>query len=181
MTPILSPRHPWRLQFSEIPLPAMLPRESDVVHVSMGLGMAALDAMIDFENRVGPLLCCITHRRLLVPVDSGAASLWRASHSVCDTGLTLRCSRQGPPSMCHDRFWVMPPQPRAYSTTDPMTFHHRLSLARSQMRDSSRLGHGPHAIGGSDLPSTFTVQHEPFLAPPEHPQRVSAATSFVGI
>ncbi|MEV8033608.1 hypothetical protein [Streptomyces sp. NPDC086182] len=136
MTPLLSTRHAWRLHLSEAPLPPMLPHETDVVRVGMGLGMAALDAMIDSGNRVGPLLCCITHRRLLVPVESGTAYRWKAAHSVCDTGPSLRCSRQGAQSACHHRFWVAPPESRAYPTTDPRSLHDRLSLVRSHMRNA---------------------------------------------
>lgn len=138
MTLLLSTRHPWRLHLSEAPLPAMLPPETDVVRVSMGLGMAALDVMIDSGNEVGPLLCCITHRRLLVPVEAGTADLWKAAHSVCDTGPSLQCSRQGAQSVCHHRFWVAPPESRAYPTTDPRTLHDRLSLVRAQLRHADR-------------------------------------------
>jgi hypothetical protein len=116
----------------------MLPRETDVVRVSMGLGMAALDAMIDSGYRVGPLLCCITHQRLLVPVESGTAHQWSAAHSVCDTGPSLQCSRQATESVCHHRFWVAPPESRAHPTTDPRILHDRLSLVRAQMRNVGR-------------------------------------------
>ncbi|MGW0538040.1 hypothetical protein [Streptomyces sp. NPDC003032] len=144
MTALQSTRHSWRLHLSEVPLPAMLPREVDVVRVSMGLGMVALDAMIDDGHQVGPLLCCITHRRLLVPVKSGIASLWSAPHSVCDMGRSLQCAAYGPQVVCQGRFWVIPPEPRAYPTTDPWVLHHCLCLARAQMRN---VGKQPAAIG----------------------------------
>jgi hypothetical protein len=135
MTPLLSTRHPWRLQFGEVPPPFTLPPDLDVVRVSMGLGMAALDEMIDCGNQVGPLLCCMTHRRLLVPVSSGTAEVWRAAHSTCEPGLSLRCSPQGPESLCHHRFWVAPPVSLAYPTTDAMVLHDSLSLMRARMRN----------------------------------------------
>ncbi|MET7606242.1 hypothetical protein ABZS96_27765 [Streptomyces avermitilis] len=139
MTPLLSTRHPWRLQFGEAPAPFMLPPELDVVRVSMGLGMAALDEMIDCGNRVGPLLCCMTHRRLLVPVSSGTAHVWRAAHSACEPGPSLLCSPQGPPrSLGHNRFWVAPPESLAYPTTDAVVLHDSLSLMRARMRNVTR-------------------------------------------
>ncbi|MFF4755278.1 hypothetical protein ACWD5R_41015 [Streptomyces sp. NPDC002514] len=145
MTALLSSRHTWRLHLSEAPLPAMLSRETDVVHVGMGLGMAALDAMIDAGKRVGPLLCCIAHRQLRVPVESGTADLWWAPHSVCEAGQSLRCSEYGARSGCQNRFWVIPPEPRACPTTDPGILHDRLSLVRAQLRDADRYPMGLRA------------------------------------
>lgn len=139
MTPLLSTRHPWRLHFGETPLPPMLPRTTDTVRVSMGLGMATLDTMLDSGHRVGPLLCCITHRSLLVPVVSGTAHLWGAAHSVCDAGPSLQCSPQGAPqSSSHSRFWAVPPDPVAHPTTDAAVLHDSLSLMRARMRDVAR-------------------------------------------
>lgn len=135
MTPLLSTRHPWRLQFGEVPPPFTLPPDLDVVRVSMGLGMAALDEMIDCGNQVGPLLCCMTHRRLLVPVSSGTADVWRAAHSTCEPGPSLRCSPQGPQSLCHHRFWAAPPVSLAYPTTDAVVLHDSFSLMRARMRN----------------------------------------------
>lgn len=137
MTPLLSTRHSWRLHFSETP-PPDLPRDYDVVRVSMGLGMSAIDHLVETGAAVGPLLCCLAHRMLLVPVEFGTAALWGAAHSFCDTGPSLRCSRQGAQSVCHHRFWVAPPESRAYATTDPRTLHDCLSLVRSQMRNAGR-------------------------------------------
>lgn len=137
-TPLLSSRHPWRLHLTETP-PTALPREYDVVRVSMGLGMSAIDQLVETGSAVGPLLCCnLTHRRLLVPVELGTAALWGPAHSVCDTGPSLRCSRQGAQSVCHHRFWVAPPEPQAQATTSPWTLHDCLSLVRAQMRNVNR-------------------------------------------
>lgn len=146
MTPLLSTRHSWRLHFSETPPPA-LPHDYDVVRVSMGLGMSAIDHLVETGAAVGPLLCCLAHRILFVPVEFGTAALWGAAHSVCDTGPSLRCSRLDAQSVCHHRFWVAPPEPRAHSTTDPGTLHDRLSLVRAQMRNVGRHSTGLR-VGG---------------------------------
>ncbi|GAA1213835.1 hypothetical protein [Streptomyces rhizosphaericus] len=135
MTPLLSTRHPWRLQFGEAPTPFTLPLEFDVVRVSIGLGMAALDEMIDCGDRVGSLLCCMTHRQLLVPVPSGTAYVWRAAHSTCEPGPSLWCSAEGPQSVCYHSFWFAPPESLTHPTTDAVILHHRLSLVRARMRN----------------------------------------------
>ncbi|MFD6967880.1 hypothetical protein [Streptomyces sp. NPDC059949] len=137
MPPLLSTRHPWRLQFGEAPTPFPLPRAIDCVRVGMGLGMAAVDEMIDFGHPVGPLLCCMTHRLLLVPVPSGTADVWRAAHSQCERGPSLRCSSEAPNSSCHHRYWIAPPTALTHPTTDPAVLHHRLSLMRARMRNAS--------------------------------------------
>lgn len=137
MSPLLSTRHPWRLQFGEAPTPFPLPRAIDFVRVGVGLGMAAVDEMIDYGNPVGPLLCCMTHRLLLVPVPSGTAATWRAAHSECETGPSPRCSPAAPNSPCHQRSWIAPPAPLTHPTTDPAVLHHRLSLMRARMRNAS--------------------------------------------
>ncbi|WP_093802112.1 hypothetical protein [Streptomyces sp. Wb2n-11] len=133
MTPLLS-THPWQLHFSESPLPPALPRAFDVVHVGMGLGMSALTTMLDTKQAVGPLLCCTTHRMLLVPVESGTADLWRAAHSACTTGSRLMCVTQGYQRSCPPRLWVAPPEPLAASITAPTGLYDALSLMRARMR-----------------------------------------------
>ncbi|MFI1700379.1 hypothetical protein ACH419_30960 [Streptomyces bobili] len=125
-----------------------MPRALDVVRVSMGLGMAALDEMIDGGNRVGPLLCCMTHRRLFVPVAAGTADVWGASHSVCEPGPSLRCSPQEPQPFYHHRFWVAPTESLTYPTTDAVVLHESLSLTRARMRKVTRQ---PMAIRTRDV------------------------------
>lgn len=158
--PLLSTRHPWQLRFGETPLPPALPPDIDVVRVSMGLGVAAIDAMIDSGDQVGPLLYCLTHVRLLVPVESGTAELWSAAHSECSTGASLECTAHGHRPVCHARFWVAPPDPLGRPTTDPAAFHDRLSLVRSQMRTALRV---PPGIDRADVqhPLGLLTSHGP--------------------
>lgn len=137
MTPLLSTRHPWQVRFGERPLPPALPGDYDVVRVSVGLGMAAIDTMIDSGEQVGPLLCCMDHRMLLVPVATATAHRWGAAHSKCGAGPALRCEVHGVWATCRSRIWVIPPGPLAYATTDPDALHDRLSLTRARMRNSS--------------------------------------------
>ncbi|MFD8609635.1 hypothetical protein [Streptomyces sp. NPDC059631] len=132
MTPLLSTRHSWRLFFNEVPLPPPLPSAADVVRVSMGLGMATLDTMIDSGHAVGPALCCPAHRQLLVPVRSGTLRSWMAAHSVCDAGPSVKCSPQALRATCH-RFWMAPPDPLASPVTDAAMLHDGLSRMRARM------------------------------------------------
>ncbi|MFF3697272.1 hypothetical protein [Streptomyces sp. NPDC002221] len=137
MPPLLSTRHAWRLQFGETPPPFPLPRTIDFVRVGVGLGMAAIDAMVDYGDPVGPLLCCMTHRLLLVPVPSGTANVWQAAHSDCGTGPLLRCCTSlGPKSPCAQRYWIAPPS-QTHQFTDATMLHHYLSLVRARMRNAS--------------------------------------------
>lgn len=54
MVPLLSSRHCWLVSGSQTPLPDLVPRQMDIVRLSWGLGMAAIDAMIDEGRPVGP-------------------------------------------------------------------------------------------------------------------------------
>lgn len=134
MTSLLTTRHPWRIQFGETPLPPTLLSDFDVVRVSMGLGMASIDTMIDTSRQVGPLLCCLTHRVLLVPVGSGTADWWAAPHSACSSGSALQCVTRGYQSSCRARFWVSVPWPSTASATEAAAFHESLTQMRALMR-----------------------------------------------
>lgn len=136
MTPLLNTRHLWHLRFAEIPLPPVLPRDYDIVRVGMGLGLAAIDTLIDEGQPVGPLLCCIEHHKLLVPVRAGTAHWWGAPHSDCEDGPAQPCQTHGPWSACR-RMWAVPPGPRQTATTEPGALHHHLSQVRARMRNVS--------------------------------------------
>ncbi|MDN3260800.1 hypothetical protein QWJ26_13445 [Streptomyces sp. CSDS2] len=138
MTP-LSSTHLWQLAFAEIPRPGALPRDYDVVRVSMRLGLPAIDMMINQGHRVGPLLCCTEHLRLLVPVRAGTAHWWGASHSDCVDGSEQRCGMTGGWAACRGRLWILPAGRRTATTTEPGALHHHLSQMRSRMRDVSGL------------------------------------------
>ncbi|MFF7098299.1 hypothetical protein ACFY9A_38875 [Streptomyces rubradiris] len=143
MTPLLSTRYQWQLGFAEIPRPLALPRDYDVVRVGMVLGLTTIETMIDEAHRVGPLLCCLEHRRLLVPVRAGTAHWWGAPHSDCVDGAVRQCRTDGGLAGCHSRLWMLPAGRLASATTEPGALHHYLSQTRSQFRDVS--GHSQAA------------------------------------
>ncbi|KNE83397.1 hypothetical protein ADZ36_05760 [Streptomyces fradiae] len=145
MTPLRT-RHAWQLSFGETPRPSTLPRTFDVVRVGMGLGLPAIDAVIDSNGQVGPVLGCGTHRSLLIPVEAGTAHLWGAPHSVCDAGAALWCGTDGEPSFCHNRVWMSRPEPLAHPTTGHRTLHNHLSLMRDRMRSPRQLRCGAGTV-----------------------------------
>ncbi|MGV2917194.1 hypothetical protein [Streptomyces alfalfae] len=137
MKPLLSSRHYWRLIGSETSLPDLVPRQTDIVRVSWGLGMTGIDAMLDSGKPVGPVLGCAPHQRLLVPVVSGTASWWIAPHSTCDRGQSLRCSTQAPESPCRGLRLCLQPAGPVHTTTDPQSLYDLLSLARTHLRQAA--------------------------------------------
>ncbi|MDQ0765597.1 hypothetical protein [Streptomyces canus] len=134
MIPLLTTRHTWQIQSGETPLPPTLPSDFDVVRVSMGLGMASIDTMLDASREVGPLLCCITHRVLLVPVESGTADRWLPPLSACSSGPSFQCLTRGYQPPCRARFWLSVPEPTAAAVTEPAGLHESLSQTRARMR-----------------------------------------------
>ncbi|MCL3999239.1 hypothetical protein [Streptomyces lavenduligriseus] len=137
MTPPLSTRYQWQLGFAEIPRPLALPRDHDVVRVGMVPGLPAIEQMIDEGHRVGPLLCCIEHCRLLVPVRTGTSHWWWAPQTDCVHGSVRQCSTDGGFAGCHGRLWMLPDRRLAAATTEPETLHDYLSQMRSRLRDVS--------------------------------------------
>lgn len=133
MTPLIT-RHAWQIQFGEAPLPPRLPRDFDIVRVGVGLGMASVDLMVDQSREVGPLLCCLTHQVLLIPVGSGTADRWGAPHSVCSSGRSLQCPTKGYQLPCRARFWASVPEPTAAAVTESAALHESLSQTRAGMR-----------------------------------------------
>lgn len=132
--PVLSSRLEWAFPNAESRRPATLPLRFDVVRVSLGLGVAAVDAMRNAESTagplVGPLLCCLAHDALLVPVVAGTTDRWRAAHSDCLGDMRLECGHREDRGAHHQRFWVAPPRlPRP--TTDATALYNHLAQVRS--------------------------------------------------
>ncbi|MDX3024927.1 hypothetical protein [Streptomyces acidiscabies] len=132
--PFLGTHHHWHVGFGETPPPTMLDH-FDVVRVSIGLGLHAIDTMLDSGHRVGPLLCCSMHRLLLIPVESGASDRWHAPHSTASHGPSLRCRSQELQPLCH-RVWLIPPGQRAAPTATAAVLHTTLSLVCAHVRAS---------------------------------------------
>lgn len=129
ITPLLSTSFPRQLSFGETVLPFAPPCDFDAARVSMGLGMATIDTVIDSGDSVGPLQCCITQL-------SGGVRLWgAASDSVYDAGSILQGGTHEFRSQYHYRFRASRPEPSAYSTAEPGAFHDGLSLTGARKRD----------------------------------------------
>ncbi|MFI1400770.1 hypothetical protein [Streptomyces sp. NPDC020681] len=130
----------WRPSLPEVRHPMVLPPHYDVVRTGMGLGLPAIEALREQNDAVGPILCCLAHRVLLIPVEAGTANAWRAPHSLCRPGAQWQCADLEYRSFtsCNGRFWIFdtwdsPP------TTAAALLHHVLSLTRSRKRSKPAL------------------------------------------
>ncbi|MCZ0984443.1 hypothetical protein O1L60_47665 [Streptomyces diastatochromogenes] len=99
----------------------------------MALGLPAIDALVADGAEVGPVKYCLTHHRLLVPVEAGAVHRWKAAHSDCvpaagawrcDTGGYLGCTG----------LWVTGPDTCWNRVTPADALHEALSLTRARLR-----------------------------------------------
>lgn len=130
---LLSSRYPWYFALGEQPMPptALLPAY-DTVRVGLALGLHAIDGLVADGSSVGPLRCCLVHRQLLVPVESGTARRWRAPHSECAPGPRPRCTCEGYRGCTG--FWLTQPHPDPVPTTAADALYDALSRTRSRMR-----------------------------------------------
>ncbi len=136
---ILTTRHPWQVQCVETPRPrAWGSRAVDVVRTGLRVGMHALEELRVHAHPVGPVLCCLSHGLLLIPVPAGTIDWWAAAHSDCRPGTgNWRCSDHlddpvGNP--CQGlRFWLVPHE-TGHATTAPVPLHSGLSSSRALLR-----------------------------------------------
>ena len=129
----LSTRHPWLVQFAEAPRPREAGTDVDYVRTGMRVSMRALEDLRDSGAPVGPVLCCLRHGAMHIPVAHGTASWWQAAHSLCRPGLARCQDTEQFSAPCVMRFWLIPEETH-YATTAPTALHYRLSAARSLMR-----------------------------------------------
>ncbi|MET9880988.1 hypothetical protein ABZZ36_41330 [Actinacidiphila glaucinigra] len=124
---------PWQLALSELPRPAGLPPQHDVVATAMGVGIEALRAQ---PTAVGPILCCPLHRFLLIPVPAGTAKVWQAPHSRCLPGWRWDCAELlgSGPARCGSRFWLFDSLWAQAAVTNAGDLYESLSRTRSRLR-----------------------------------------------
>ncbi|RSO07035.1 hypothetical protein DMH18_26750 [Streptomyces sp. WAC 06783] len=116
--------------------------------------MQALEDLLAHRHRVGPVLCCLTHRTVLVPVPAQTADRWHAPQSVCSP--LMHCASAPVGSGCR-RVWLDPGHGSG-PVTDSRALHHAY-LSRRQ-RPTER----PRTPWGSVRPL-----ETPVLAGPSHP------------
>lgn len=119
----------WGIQLATRPLPQL--GAVDVVQAGLGVGLRAVEAVRKGGRPVGPVLCCISHARIHIPVESDTAYRWHAPQTVCRAG-AWECTAVGP-TMTYSRcsgVWLFPPDNRR-ACTDAPTLLHWLSLTRS--------------------------------------------------
>ncbi|MDX2623779.1 hypothetical protein ABZ501_27315 [Streptomyces sp. NPDC019922] len=103
--------------------------------MSLALGLPAIDALVADGAEVGPLMYCLGHQRLLVPVEGGTFHRWGAAHSDCVPGArTGRCVSDGYGGRSCTGLWVTRPEPVVLSTTPAAALHEALSRTRDRMR-----------------------------------------------
>lgn len=128
---------PWQLALSELPRPAGLPPQHDVVATAMGVGLPAVEALrVQPVTTVGPILCCPLHRFLLIPVPAGTAKVWQAPHSRCLPGWRWDCAELlgSGPARCGSRFWLFDGLQAQAALTDARALYESLSRTRSRLR-----------------------------------------------
>ncbi|WP_311772324.1 hypothetical protein [Streptomyces candidus] len=103
--------------------------------MGLGLGLPSIDALVADGTGVGPLMYCLGHQRLLVPVEAGTFHRWRAAHSDCvPSARTGRCVSDGYSGRSCMGLWVTRPEALAVSTTPAAALHEALSRTRDRMR-----------------------------------------------
>ncbi|MEU6346891.1 hypothetical protein ABZ883_38785 [Streptomyces sp. NPDC046977] len=141
LTPTSYTSRLWQVAFTELPHPVGLPDRHDVVRTGMGLGLPALEAMLERREAVGPILCCPSQQVVIVPVAAGTADVWAAPHSLCRPGAQWHCTEPGYPS-CSGRLWIS----GGAAITEAAALHHSLSLTRSRLRSEPARLCGGHRV-----------------------------------
>ncbi len=128
-------RYPWHVQRGATRAGdvSLLVPERDSVETSTALGMTALERLLEEPSPVGPVLECLAHTRVLIPVPTGTAVWWTAAHSTCRRGM-WQCS--GAPYAPRCVLQWRAPGPGTV-VTEPRRLHDLLSECRSQLRQSA--------------------------------------------
>ncbi|WP_405889750.1 hypothetical protein OG427_06765 [Streptomyces sp. NBC_00133] len=111
--------------------PPLLGSPIDVVQTGMRVGLRALEEVRGQARAVGPVLVCVSHLLMHIPVEPGTVDRWHAPQTLCRPG-TLSCAPTdlGPTRSACFRIWLIPHETvRPY--TDSTELRHRITLARS--------------------------------------------------
>ncbi len=130
--------HLWRIAVAEQP-PSSLPADHASVQVGLALGLPAIDTLVADGTNVGPVKYCLTHHRLVVPVEADTVHRWRAAHSDCVPAARSRNCAAGGYRGCNG-VWVTRPSTDRAAVTPADALHEALSLARARLRKAP----GPH-------------------------------------
>lgn len=115
---------------------------ADVVQVGLLLGLRAVESVRERGLPAGPVLCCIKHSLVHIPVEPGAAYRWHAPQTVCGTG-TWVCSvdKQGSAYSTCMGIWLLPPDGR-HVFTDSAGLLHGIAVTRSAVARNSGAPYG---------------------------------------
>lgn len=131
---------PWRLQFAARPEP--LPGAVDVVEAGLAVGLRAMERVRGWGLPAGPVLCCITHFLMHIPVEPDTVHRWYAPQTTCRTGIWM-CSTAKQRSL-HSTclgVWLLPPNGEQ-EYTDSSALLHGLSVTRSAVVHNHGLLYG---------------------------------------
>lgn len=130
--PLLSPTQTelsWRIQFAARPLPPL--GAVDVVQAGLRVGLRAVEGVREQGLRAGPVLCCLVHSLVHIPVEADTAYRWHIPQTLCRAG-AWECStdKQGSRYSRCVGAWLLPVGDQ-YVSTDSDALFHRLSMTRS--------------------------------------------------
>lgn len=131
---------PWRLQFAARPAP--LSGAVDVVESGLTVGLRAMERVRGWGLPAGPVLCCITHSLMHIPVEPDTVYRWYAPQTICRTGIWM-CStaqQRSAYSRCLG-VWLFPPDGEQ-EYTDSSALLHGISVTRSAVVHNHGALHG---------------------------------------
>lgn len=120
---------PWCFQFAGRPQP--LASAVDVVEAGLTVGLRAIERVREWGLPAGPVLCCVKHSMMHIPVEPDTVYRWHAPQTVCRTGVWV-CSTDkpwSPYSTCLG-VWLLPPDGEQ-EYTESAALLHGLSVTRS--------------------------------------------------
>lgn len=141
--PLLSPAQTelsWRIQFAARPLPPL--GAVDVVQAGLRVGLRAVEGVREQGLHTGPVLCCLVHSLVHIPVEADTAYRWHAPQTLCRPG-AWECStdkQRSRYSSCAG-VWLLPAD-KNHGSTDSDALFHRLSMTRSAGARNWGVRHG---------------------------------------
>ena len=131
---------PWCLQFAGHPTP--LASAVDVVEAGLAVGLRAIERIREWGLPAGPVLCCVKHSLMHIPVEPDTVYRWNAPQTTCRTGVWV-CSADKQWSMYSTCLgvWLLPPDSEQ-DYTDSAALLHGLSVTRSAVAHNYGASYG---------------------------------------
>jgi hypothetical protein len=103
----------------------------DVVEAGLLVGLRAVERVRAWGLPMGPVLCCIKHSLIHIPVGPDTAYRWHAPQTMCRAAMWV-CSidKQASAYSTCLGVWLVPPDAK-HTCTDSAALLHELSVTRS--------------------------------------------------